>query len=71
MQGQINRFLQERHYGFLTYTDGELFFHELDATSLPKPIKRGDQCEFDIGDYKGKRKAINLRPLSEAVTDAK
>jgi cold shock CspA family protein len=73
MKGTITRFMSERHFGFLIADDGqELFFHELDATLLPKPFARGQKVEFEIGVFKSRTKATNLRPVharAERVQD--
>lgn len=67
MKGTITRFLSERHFGFLICDDGsELFFHELDTPLLPKPIERSQRVDFEIGEFRGRRKAVNLRPAIPA-----
>jgi cold shock CspA family protein len=65
MKGTITKYFDERHYGFLIGDDGtSLFFHELDAPLLPQPIVRSTRVEFEIGEFRGKNKATNVRPLS-------
>lgn len=73
MKGTITRFLSERHFGFLISDDGvELFFHELDTRLLPKPIERSQRVEFEVGVFKGREKAVNLRPCdSPTVIEAR
>jgi cold shock CspA family protein len=64
-KGTVTRFFSDRHFGFLISDDGqELFFHELDAPLVPQPIVRSTRVEFDLGEFRGKKKATNLRPLS-------
>jgi hypothetical protein len=63
IQGVITRYLAERHFGFILCNEGEFFFHELNATAIPQPPKRGDRCLFEIGEFKGRKQALNLRPI--------
>jgi cold shock CspA family protein len=60
--GAVQRFYLDRRFGFLSYSGGELFFHELDALAIPaKDIQRGLKVMFELGEYKGRQKATNVR----------
>jgi cold shock CspA family protein len=64
MLGVVRRFYSERHYGFLVSTVGELFFHEIDVVELPPGgITKGTKVDFNVGEYKGRQKAIDIRVI--------
>jgi cold shock CspA family protein len=64
--GTVVRFFPDRHYGFLLFDDGEMFFHEMDAYGFTVAPKHGDKVSFEIGQYKGRSKATNVVLISKA-----
>lgn len=62
--GRITNFFPAKHYGFILNQDGvEIFFHEMNLVPrAPVPIK-GDRAEYDLGQFKGRTTAVNVRIL--------
>lgn len=76
-QGVIGRFYSERHFGFIRYIQGEIFFHHFDFVGLGEPVK-GQTVEFEIGEYNSKpvakkvmaiHKSGSIIPATEAEID--
>jgi cold shock CspA family protein len=59
MKGILVRFFTERHFGFIKHEDGEVFAHEFNFTY--SPINKGDKVEFEIGSFKERPTAVNVR----------
>jgi cold shock CspA family protein len=71
MQGKVLVFFEHRKFGFIaaTDTDQELFFHVSDVIPLGStPPEKGQWVSFDLGKWKGKDKAINVRILPSGQT---
>ena len=52
-------------YGFILRDDGEnVFVHHRDVPGLPgrKMLGKGQRVEFEIGEFRGKPTAKNVRP---------
>jgi cold shock CspA family protein len=59
MKGTLIRFLYERHFGFIKYENGEIFAHEFNFQY--GTINKGDKVEFEIGTFKDRPTALNIR----------
>jgi cold shock CspA family protein len=59
MKGIIVRFLAERHFGWIRYESGEMFAHEFNFQY--SPVNKGDKVEFEMGTFKGRPTALNIR----------
>jgi len=68
LQGIVSTFITHKKFGFIHYTDGDIFFHELDVID-GNILQRGDRVEFETGEYKGRTKALNVQRI--AVTAVK
>jgi cold shock CspA family protein len=64
LQGIVSGFITQKRFGFIHYSDGEIFFHELDVIDGDIP-QRADRVEFEMGTYKGRQKAINVKRISQ------
>ncbi len=63
MTGKIVTYFPLRHYGFVMDASGaEHFFHESDWDGAAPP-QRGQAVTFELGPWKGRQKAFNLRAL--------
>ncbi len=65
MQGKVIVFWNHRHYGFIgdVASSSEFFFHEDDLAPDSMPPAKGKLVTFEIGTWKGKPKATNVRVL--------
>jgi cold shock CspA family protein len=66
LQGTVSTFITHKKFGFIHYSEGaggEIFFHELDVIDGDVP-QRTDRVEFDLGMYKGRQKAVNVKRIS-------
>ena len=68
-EGTVTRFLKDRRFGFILYSEGEIFFHELDALSFTDTPQRGDKVSFEIGEFRGRAKAFNVTPVRNGASN--
>jgi cold shock CspA family protein len=66
MEGKITQFFPDRGYGFIVSLseDSDLFFHKSDLAPDSAPASRGKFVTFEIGTWRGQRKAVNVRVLA-------
>jgi cold shock CspA family protein len=72
LQGIVSTFITHKKFGFIHYPEGDIFFHELDVIDGPRDgsiLQRGDRVEFEMGEYQGRTKAVNVQRI--AVTAVK
>ncbi len=65
MIGVIANYSTKKHFGFIRYPEGKIFFHQLELehfTELPK----GTQVTFEKGDYYGRPVAKKVREYHPA-----
>lgn len=63
-QGVVSRYMHERKFGFIRYTEGEIFYHYFEVDGLIE-LAKGQRVEFQIGEYKGKPVAKKVRPIHQ------
>jgi cold shock CspA family protein len=65
MNGTLISWFKHRNYGFIRpeLTDDEIFCH---ITDLPnnEPLPKNTRVKFEIGNFGGRRKAINVEVAS-------
>ena len=68
MIGKAEVFWPHKHFGFLkvTGTTGELFYHENSLAPLQPPPEKGTWVYYELGEFRGRPCAINVRPLTPA-----
>lgn len=65
MNGIIISWFKYRSYGFIRpeLTDDEIFVHVVDLPNK-EPLPKGTRVKFELGQFGGRRKAINVRVLA-------
>lgn len=63
IKGIVANFITRKRFGFIHYTDGEIFFHELDVVDGSIP-QRGDHVEFELGMYNNRQKAVDVKLIA-------
>jgi len=67
MIGKAEVFWPHKHYGFLKVTGtttGEIFYHENNLAPGHTPPDKGTWVHYELGEYRGRPCAINVRPLT-------
>tara|TARA_A100001011_G_C14320317_1_gene850253 strand:- start:885 stop:1133 length:249 start_codon:yes stop_codon:yes gene_type:complete len=71
--GKLKWFNAKKGYGFITTTEGkDIFLHisDLQASGIEK-LTEGEELSFDMGENRGKEKAVNVKKLGgEAPAEA-
>ncbi len=69
MIGKIRSFKPERHFGFILGQDGgDYFFHQMEVVG-GQELASYTVVEFELGEFKGRTCAKNVRPVIEGVRD--
>lgn len=60
--GHVKTWNDEKHFGFITYSDGDVFMHKNDCLDSSHP-RQGDFVTFDVVEdpRNGKMKAVNVQ----------
>jgi cold shock CspA family protein len=71
MRGIIKSLKVEKRFGWLRDADGaDTFFHfdDVDPADLPR-LQLGAAVTYELGSFKGRSKAILVKPLTKSVRD--
>ncbi len=71
--GKLKWFNAKKGYGFITTTEGkDVFLHisDLQASGI-ESLQEGEELSFDMGENRGKEKAVNVKQIGgEAPAEA-
>ena len=66
--GKLKWFNAKKGYGFITSNEGkDIFLHisDLQASGI-ESLQEGEELSFDIGENRGKEKAVNVKQIGGA-----
>ena len=67
-QGYVAKYFPERRYGFIRYTGGEIFFHQVAVADLVE-LEKGMKVEFELRPIQRQASRCQIRPLHERFND--
>jgi cold shock CspA family protein len=70
MTGKVSVFWQHKNFGFIVQDDAaeEIFFHRNNIAPGSSPPEKGSRVTYEIGKYKGRPIADNVRVLPSPLS---
>ena len=70
-QGKVKQYNSEKGFGFISFAEGDVFFHVSDFPADGNEPKRNDRVKFNVIKNAGKFKATNIERVIDQSKQAK
>ena len=66
-RGNVSKWFQSRNFGFIKAGEESHFFHKSQLKYGAESLSKGDQVNFELGYYNGRRVAVKVNLISDKV----